>query len=301
MEFDVVVVGSINYDISVMTPRLPMPGETLIGSRHFFGPGGKGANQAVAVARLGGRVALVGRLGRDEWGAALLSGLAGEGVDVAAVDTDSDAATGIAVITIDSNAENTIVGNSGANMRITPEHIASHANVISGASVVLAQLEIPLETVEAVAELATGTFVLNPAPAQVLPGHLLERVGVLIPNRSELSLMAGGVTLDSVDDVVQAARSLRPGDTTVVTLGGDGAVLIDRDGFASVPSFPVDAIDPTGAGDAFCGAFAFSLSRGTQISEAVRFASAAGALAVSEPGAQAGMPHCSDVEALLGV
>jgi ribokinase len=299
MNFDVVVVGSINYDISVLTPRLPRPGETLIGTEHFFGPGGKGANQAVAVARLGASVALVGSVGSDEWGESLVTGLADEGIDVSAVGTDGSALTGIAVITIDSNAENTIVGSSGANMEMTPADVSGFEEIIAAGRVVLVQLEIPLATVEAVARLATGTLILNPAPAQTLPEELLKQVDVLIPNRSELALLAGHEVLDGVDQVVSAARSLRPEGVTVVTLGTDGAVLIDEDSVTRITTFPVDAVDPTGAGDAFCGAFAYSLSQGMSQEDAAQFASAAGALSVTKKGARAGLPTKGDVEALL--
>lgn len=299
MVFDVVVVGSINYDISVMTARLPDPGETLIGSSHFFGPGGKGANQAVAVARLGGSAAVVGMVGSDEWGETLVTGLAEEGVDVSAVGAHATASTGITVITIDSNAENTIVGSSGANMQVTPDYVANYGEMIAAAKVVLVQLEIPLTTVEAVARLTTGTHILNPAPAQPLTVELLRQVDILIPNRSELALLSGRGPLDVIDEVFAAARSLRPEGTTVVTLGTEGAVLIEEGSVTRMATIPVDAVDPTGAGDAFCGAFAYSLSEGVSLEEAVRFASAAGALAVTRRGAREGLPSKDDVEALL--
>lgn len=301
MDFDVVVIGSINYDISVFTPRLPQPGETLIGTGHFFGPGGKGANQAVAVARLGGRCALVGRVGKDEWGSGLVAGLGEEGVDVSSVGVDQDTATGVAVITIDATAENTIVGSSGANMELSPGIIAANEAIIAGARVVLAQLEVPLETVHAAADIANGIFVLNPAPAQQLPASLLDKVDVLIPNRSELSLLSGGNLGTTIPEIVSAARTLRPTLPTVITLGGDGAVLVDGSDSHHIPPFPTKAVDPTGAGDAFCGALAFSLSTGKSLREAARFAAAAGAIAVSVAGAQGGMPGSGDVEALLAV
>lgn len=299
MGFDVVVVGSINYDISVFSPRLPQPGETLIGSGHGFGPGGKGANQAVAAARLGARVALVGRVGDDEWGVSLLEGLVSEGIDVSAVTTDDDSATGIALITIDGSAENTIVVSPGANMKLTPGHVSDHADLISEAGVVLSQLEVPLETVQAVAESTSGTFVLNPAPAQSLPGGILDKIDVLVPNRSELAVLSGSAELDDPTDVATQARHFLPAGVTVVTLGGEGVVLVDRDGSEKLPPFEVRAVDTTGAGDTFCGALAVSLGGGMNLRDAARFASAAGALAVTRRGAQDGMPSRSDVEALL--
>jgi ribokinase len=300
MGYDVIVIGSVNYDVSVMTPRLPRAGETVIGTRHFFGPGGKGANQAVAVARLGGKVGLVAMVGADETGGSMLEGLADEAVDVSGVGVDPDAASGIAVITIDAKAENTIVVSPGANQQLTPEHIARNATMISEARVVLAQLEVPLDTIEAAARITRGVFCLNPAPAQPLPPALLERVDVLVPNRSELSLLSGRDRIVGNDEVADVARRLRPHGPTVVTLGADGAVLVDGARMRRVDGFAVEAIDPTGAGDAFCGALAFSLSRGDGLEDAVVFSSAAGAVAVTQAGAQAGMPSLGQVEALVG-
>jgi len=300
MGFDVVVIGSVNNDVSIMTPRFPRAGETVIGTRHFFGPGGKGANQAVAVARLGGSVGLVAMVGADEMGGSMLEGLADEGVDVSAIGIDPDGATGLAVITIDSDAENTIVVSPGANQQLTPEHIAGHATAISEARVVLAQLEVPLESVEAAARITKGIFCLNPAPAQPLPTELLERVDVLVPNRSELSVLRGNGSIVGNDDVADVARGLRPQGPTVVTLGSAGAVLVEGARMRRFQAFAVEAIDPTGAGDAFCGALAFSLSRGDGLEEAVAFSSAAGAVSVTQAGAQSGMPSLGQVEALVG-
>jgi ribokinase len=299
MDFDVIVIGSVNRDVSVMTPRLPRAGETVIGTRHFLGPGGKGANQAVAVARLGGNVGLIAMVGADEVGVSMLEGLTQEGVDVSGVGIDPDTATGIAVITIDANAENTIVVSPGANQQLTPEHIARNATAISKARVVLAQLEVPLETIEAAARISRGVFCLNPAPAQPLPSELLERVDVLVPNRPELSMLSGRGALVGNDEVADAARDLRPNGPTVVTLGSDGAVLVENSGTRRFRAFAVEPVDPTGAGDAFCGALAFSLSRGNGLEETVAFSSAAGALSTTQVGAQSGMPSLGQVEALV--
>ena len=299
MGFDVIVIGSVNNDVTVMTPRLPRAGETVVGTRHFIGPGGKGANQAVAVARLGGKVGLVAVVGADELGESMREGLGGEGVDVSAVGIYPGASTGIAVITVDSAAENTIVVSPGANQLLTPDVVASNSAAISGARVVIAQLEVPVEAVLAAAELSTGIFCLNPAPAQTLPSELLEQVDVLVPNRPELSLLAGRDEVIRTAEVPAAARAIRPNGTTVVTLGKDGAVVVSGESAAMHGALPVEAVDPTGAGDAFCGALAYSLSRGDEIEEAVAFSIVAGGLAVTRPGAQAGMPTLAEVEALL--
>jgi ribokinase len=297
---DIVVIGSLNHDLTVVAPRHPQPGETVIGNEHFFGPGGKGANQAVAAARLGARVGMVGRVGDDEQGRSLVDALTAEGVDVSAVSVDPKMATGLALITVDARAENTIVVSPGANMSLSPELIAQSKGLIANAAIVLTQLEVPVETVQAAAEITTGLFCLNPAPARELPAGLLGGIDVLVPNRSELSALAGVTGLASTADVVAAARRLGNRGATVVTLGAGGAVLVDGDAVRIFPSFQVDAIDPTGAGDAFCGAMAFSLSIGSALPEAVRWATAAGAAAATKPGAQAAMPSRDEVEALLG-
>lgn len=298
MGFDVVVIGSLNRDISVMAPRLPRPGESVTGTDHFFGPGGKGANQAVAVARLGGTVAMVGRVGDDEHGRALVSGLADEGVDVSAVGVDHGIATGLAVITIDENSENTIVVSPGANATLTARHVDEHRHLIESARVALAQLEVPLPAVTAAAEMAAGSFCLNPAPARRLPEALTKRIDVLVPNRSELGVLVGSGEPGTVNEAVAMARRLRhPGDT-VVTLGSEGAVLVAGDDVVAVPPPRVEPVDPTGAGDAFCGALAYSLSQRRPLGEAVRLAVVAGALATTRRGAQVAMPSLDEVEAL---
>ncbi len=297
---EVVVIGSINYDISVFAPRLPQPGETLLGSDHLFGPGGKGANQAVAAARLGARVGMVGQVGSDEWGEALVAGLVEEGIDVTAVGRGEGEPTGIAVITIDQEAENTIVASPGANQSMDAGHIESHAQLISGARVVLAQLEIPMDSVLAAAKLTTGVFVLNPAPARAISEEVLDRVDVLVPNRSELALLTGE-NATTPEQVADATSRLRDTLTTVVTLGADGALLVEGGAKKRIDPFEVEAVDPTGAGDTFCGGLAAALSRGQSIEEGVRLASAAAALSVTRAGAQSGMPTLADVEALLAV
>lgn len=299
MSFDVVVIGSINYDISVFAERHPAPGESVLGTDHFTALGGKGANQAVAAARLGARVAMIGRVGDDDWGRESTRSLADEGIDVSMVGVDRERATGIALITIDSTAENTIVVSAGANTGLGPDEVAAHADAIASAGVVLAQLEVPLETAAAVGSLVQGVFCLNPAPAHPLPAKVLDGVDVLIPNRSELALLAGVESITSPEEAIEAAISLRPGRSTVVTLGAEGAVLVEGNSSSHYPPYQVKAVDPTGAGDAFCGALAASISAGSSLSDAVRVASAAGALAVTRAGARAGMPDREQVESLI--
>lgn len=294
---DVVVIGSINHDLTVVTARHPSPGETVLGTGHYSGGGGKGANQAVAAARLGANVAMVGRVGHDEHGRALVGGLLDEGIDVSAVGVDEEAPTGLAVITIDQHAENTIVVIPGSNMRLLPAHLDE--GLISSASVVLAQLEVPLGTVIAAARLATGAFVLNPAPANPLPEDLLAMVDVLVPNRPELALLTGSGEPKTIAEVEQAARSLGHGGDVVVTLGAEGALLVGQDRATRVPAPEVSPVDPTGAGDAFCGALARGMSAGMDLLDAVEKAVVVGALATTRPGAQAAMPTQEEAEVLL--
>lgn len=296
---DVVVIGSINRDISVLAPRLPRPGESITGTEHFYGPGGKGANQAVAAARMGADVAIVGRVGDDEHGVSLVHGLEREKVDVSGVGVDDRAGTGIAVITIDSHAENTIVISPGANMELAPRHIEAHHELVAGAAVVLAQLEVPVETVLAAARVASGIFCLNPAPARPIPEELLERVDVLVPNRSELGALAGAEEPRTVVEAVAAAQMLGRTGPTVITLGAHGAVIVDGDEWETYPAPEVDAVDPTGAGDAFCGTLASMLAWGRELDGAVPWAVAAGAAATTRRGAQDAMPRIDEVEALL--
>lgn len=298
--FDVVVVGSLNHDLTVLAPRLPLPGETVIGTARLSGAGGKGANQAVAAARLGARVAMVGLVGDDEYGPLLIDNLKRNGVDVTAVGVHPEAPTGLALITVDPGGENTIVVVAGANMELQPTHLAQHEELIAGARVVMAQLEIPTETVAAAADLATGTFCLNPAPASPLPKSLLSRVDLLVPNRGELAMLADVPGPVSVDEVVGAVNRLTLSGAVAVTLGADGALLMRNEETTLYPAPRVDVADTTGAGDAFCGALAFCVSQERPLAKAVTFAVAAGAIAVGSHGAQDALPTLHQVEALLG-
>ncbi|HEX6301085.1 MAG TPA: ribokinase [Acidimicrobiia bacterium] len=297
MDPDLVVVGSINHDLTVVTARHPAPGETVLGTRHYSGGGGKGANQALAAARLGANVAMVGRVGDDEHGRTLVGALLDEGVDVSAVGVDEEAPTGLAIITIDQHAENTIVVSPGANMRLLPAHLDE--GMITNAPVVLAQLEVPLDTVTEAVRLATGIFILNPAPGGPLPEELLAMVDILVPNRPELALLTGGDEPRTIAEVEHAARSIGHSADVVVTLGAEGALLVGDDRSTLVPAPEVSSVDPTGAGDAFCAALARGVSAGKDLLAAVETAVAAGALATTRRGAQAAMPTAEEVEALL--
>lgn len=273
----IAVVGSINLDVVVEVARHPAPGETVLGGDRLELPGGKGANQAVAAARLGAEVAFVGRVGDDDAGRRLRDGLAAEGVDVAHVRVDPDAPTGMALIAVDRAGENTIVVSSGANARVSAADVEAARDVLAAATVTLVQHEVPEEAVAAAIAAAGGTVVLNPAPAR----PIVAAVDVLVPNRGELEAIAG-----SRGDPVELARSLDAARAVVVTLGGEGAAVVEGSRVERIPAPRVDVVDTTGAGDAFCGALAQALDSGSDLVEAARRAVGAAAESVTKPGAQ---------------
>lgn len=301
----IVVVGSLNMDLVVRSARHPLPGETLLGGDFHTFPGGKGANQAVAAARVGGIVSMVGRVGSDDFGAALLQNLAANGVDAAHVRRDSEAATGVALITVAADGQNTIVVAPGANGRLVPADIAAAAaaDLFGAGDVLLLQLEIPLAAVaRAIAEARRhGTrVVLNPSPAQPLDPALLAQVDVLVPNQSELGLLTG-MAVQSIEDVTAAAQALcnKGIQCVIVTLGGDGVLVLDETTASHLPPHAVAVVDTTAAGDAFVGAFAVALGRGSSLVEAARWGNAAGALAVTKAGAQPSLPSRAALEQML--
>jgi ribokinase len=286
----IVVVGSINLDLVVAVDRHPAPGETVIGGDVRELPGGKGANQAVAAARLGARVAMVGRVGGDGAGTRLRDGLAAEGVDVAHVREDRDAPTGRALIAVDAGGENTVVVSPGANGRVGGDDVEAARAMIADASVLLLQHEVPAEAVAAAIAAAGGTVVLNPAPARALAAP----VDVLVPNRGELEALVG-----RGGDPADLARSLHGARAVVVTLGAEGAVAVEGDMVQRVAAPVVEVVDTTGAGDAFCGALAAALAEGAAVVEAARWAVRAAAVSVTRVGAQGGLPRRSDVSAAV--
>jgi ribokinase len=298
MSRTIVVVGSLNTDLVVRAPRLPQAGETLLGGEFSTFPGGKGANQAVAAARLGGIVTMVGRVGKDDFGEALVQGLAQNGVNTAQVRRDPQAATGVALITVDEAGQNTIVVASDANMHVTADDIHAAEPAIREARVMVLQLEIPLPAVQRAIDLARKhgvTVVLNPAPAQPLEHRLLAGVDYLIPNQGELALLAG------LEDIPTAARHLREAGVrnVIVTLGGEGVLGLDEHGEFLLAAHPVQVVDTVAAGDAFVGAFAVALVEGRPAREAARWGNAAGALAVTRAGAQPSLPRRAEVEDFL--
>ena len=287
----------------VKAPRLPAVGETVTGGVFATFPGGKGANQAVAAARLGARVVMVGRVGRDAFGRQLVDGLSREGIDVAHVRPDPDAATGVASIAVDAQGRNMIVVASGANARVRSEDIDQAAGVIGSARVLLLQLEIPLETVIYAARLgrAHGALVcLDPAPAVPLPDDLYGMVDVINPNETEARILTD-LNVGSIDDAERAATALlRHGARAVVIkLGDRGSFYLSAEGRGHVPAVPVAAVDTTAAGDAFAAALGVALGEGKTLPEVVRFATQVAALKVTRMGAQS-MPTRAEVEEAMG-
>jgi len=297
------VVGSLNMDLVTRSPRIPQPGETIIGSNFHIVPGGKGANQAVAAARLGARTSMVGRVGCDVFAEELLGNLAAAGVDHRFVLQDSDAPTGVALIVVDGVGQNSIVVASGANMRLSPADVDGAEAAIAGADVVLLQLECALETVTRAAEMARAhgaTVILNPAPARPLPTELLALVDVLVPNESETALLTGRAVGDQAEaeDAAVALLDLGVGNV-ILTLGERGALLARRGKTELFPAFDVCPVDTTGAGDAFVAGFAVAVGEGKTLAEAVRWGNAAGALATTRLGAQSSLPSRQAVEDML--
>ncbi|MEP9363880.1 ribokinase [Nocardioides sp. CN2-186] len=275
------VVGSVNVDRRIGVPTLPAPGETVLATTVEQLSGGKGANQAVASARLGRRTAIVGAVGDDEHGGWLRDRLTDEGVDtehLLVVPGES----GVALVFVDPAGENSIVVTPGANAGLTATAVGTAADVLRSAAAVLVQCEIPVAAVAEAVRLAGGLVVLNPAPAVSLPDDLWARVDVVVPNRGELALLTG---LDPDADLVTMARAL-PCDRVVVTLGGDGALVVDGDHVEAVPAPVVEVVDTTGAGDCFCAALADALVGGASLVEGTRRAVEAAALSVQRVGAQ---------------
>lgn len=284
----IVVVGSVNRDLVATTDSLPAPGETVLGA-HFETAGGKGANQAVAAARLGAEVAFVGRVGDDEAGRMLNSAFRVEGVNAELLTVTDQAPTGLAVITVDGWGENTIVVSPGANSLVGLQDVAGASSLLRAASVTLLQLEIPIRSATLAALTAGGMVILNAAPAQPLPDELIGAVGVLVVNRSELADLTGS------EDPRLA--SVLPVPTTVVTLGADGAALVVDEEVTVYPALHVEVVDTTGAGDAFCGALAAGIDAGLEIQAAVPRAVIAGAMATTSKGARSAMPTAAELDA----
>jgi ribokinase len=295
----ILVVGSANMDMVVATRRFPMPGETVFGGSFGMFPGGKGANQAVSAAKLGGHVTFVGRMGKDLFRENLTASMRRDGVEMKEVIVDPKEPTGTALITVDGSGQNEIVVVSGSNMRLSSADIFRKRALFKHSSILLVQLEVPVQTVARAALLAQKsgtTVILNPAPARPLPKSLLRRIDYLTPNETELGQLTGR-SGSSRGSVVRAARELLGEGVRniVVTLGERGAMLVNRDGVHTFPAVRVKSIDSTAAGDAFNGAFAFALAAGRNPHEAIHFANRVAAFSVTRMGAQSSMPRIRDL------
>jgi len=299
----IAVVGSSNTDMIIKVPRIPKPGETVIGGDFFTAPGGKGANQAVAAARAGGEVSFVARVGDDMLGQQAVEGFVEDEIDVAYVLKDSKAPSGVALIFVGEGGENSIAVASGANARLTPSDVLDARQTIASSDVLLMQLESPLETVRAAAEMAREhgvQVILNPAPAQPLGQELLRHISVLTPNETEAGILTGRQVSTEKEAEGAAVQLLAMGvQTVLITLGSRGVFILDADHRGLVPGFQVEPLDTTAAGDVFNGTLAVALAEGTPLVEAARFACAAAALSVTKLGAQPSAPTREDVEGFL--
>ncbi len=299
----IVVFGSIIMDLTALAETLPQAGETVVGDLFYTLPGGKGANQAVAAARLGAEVRMVGRVGDDPFGAALLDGLCSECIDVSGVAVDPDNASGVAMIWLDASRENRIVAVYGANLACDETQLRAVERALDGADALLLQLETPAAlTLEAAAAARQRgvRVVWDPAPAQMAPPGIHAAADVLTPNQTEASMLSGVEVTDLASAADAAARLRATGaPVAVVKLGEQGAYYASADESGHVPAFTVDVVDTVAAGDAFGAGFAVAAAEGLSLGETVRFGAAAGALAVTVPGAQAAMPSRADVETLL--
>ena len=303
----IVVVGSFNMDLVVRMPAIPKPGETLLGGVFATYPGGKGANQAVAAARLGGEVTMIGRVGADAFGDQLLTMARSEGIDTRFVSIDPHAATGVALIEVDAQGQNSIAVASGANFTLTAADVAAAFAQIERVDLVVMPLETPMDTILTAAELARkagARVVLNPAPAQHLAPELLKNIDVLIPNEHEAAFMAGAAIQSAQDAQRVAAHLLRSGPgSVIVTLGSQGALIAEATApeptYTWAVAFSVKAVDTTAAGDGFVGGLAVALGEGYSLPAAARFASAAAAISVTRIGAQPSLPTRAEVEEFL--
>ena len=291
----IVVIGSSNTDLVIKTTRIPSPGETVIGGEFLMTAGGKGANQAVAIARLGGDVAFISKVGRDMFGESALRGYAADGLPTDYISRDGSAPSGVALITVDAHGENCIVVAPGANNTLTTADIDAHRELICGAEYLLMQLEIPLEVVEYAAEMADAhgvKVILNPAPAAPLSAGLLRKLYLITPNLSECCLITG-IDINHEADAERGAEKLLEmgARAVIITLGSRGALIRTREECQMIAAEHVIAIDTTAAGDVFNGALTVALSEGKSLVEAAQFAAHVAAISVTRMGAQSSIPY----------
>lgn len=302
MPAKLVVVGSANTDFVLHVPELPSKGETVLGDQFRVVRGGKGANQAVAAARLGAEVTLVARLGTDSFGDEALAAYKQEGIRTNFIVQDSEIHSGIALIMVNPNGENVIAVGPGANSHLKAEDVQAASAAIREADCVLLQLEIPVKAVQAAAEIAHRNrvrVILNPAPARQLPEQLLQSVDYLTPNETEAAILAGEDLSGIGPDSLSRLASILGVPNLVVTLGSRGAAILQNGNTIRIPSFPITPVDTTASGDAFNGALAVALAKGESIAEAVRYANAAGAITATRPGAQPSLPTREELDQFM--
>lgn len=298
----IVVVGSSNTDMVIKSAHLPKPGETILGGKFLMNPGGKGANQAVAVARLGGDVSFVCKVGNDVFGKEAIAKYSEDHINVDNVSVSSDQPSGIALINIDENGENCISVASGANYSLSEEDINRAESVIKAASIVLLQLEIPIQTVDYAARMAKqygALVVLNPAPApkEALSSELLSNVDMIIPNSTEIETITGRCATDSKSAQDAIGQIVSEGvKTVIVTLGSEGTIVFHNGEYKRIPAYHVEAIDTTAAGDTFCGGLCVALAEGKTVFEAVQFGTKAASICVTRMGAQGSIPSRSEMD-----
>jgi ribokinase len=295
----IVVVGSANTDFVLTLPELPSHGETILGDSFRVVRGGKGANQAVAAARLGASVTFVARLGADSFGNEALAAYREEGIATDYIVQDSEIHSGVALILVDQNGENMIAVGPGANGRLTADDVRAASAAIREADCLLLQLEIPLNAVQAAVEIARAhnvRVILNPAPAQKLSFELLKSIDILTPNETEAAILAGQDPSTAGQKSLVDLASILGVPQLVVTLGSKGACIVQAGQTTNVPTFPIKPVDTTASGDAFNGALAVSLARGEPLPVAVRYANAAGAITATRPGAQPSLPTAQELD-----
>lgn len=299
MSKQIIVVGSLNMDMVVKTSHIPQPGETVLGGSFFMNPGGKGANQAVSVARLGGNVAFIGKIGDDIFGKQSFQLFDEEGVDTSGILSDRQSPSGIALITVDEQGENSIVVAPGANARLQPADVKKMSEKYPEGYIILMQLEIPMETVEYAARHARDRgllVIVNPAPANKHIHSLFPLIDILTPNVTEAEMLSG-ISITDIETAKRAAEEIHSKGVkhVIITLGKDGAAVLDNGTFSHVPAPIVDTVDTTAAGDVFNGALAVALSEGKNLADATAFACRAASISVTKMGAQASIPYRNEV------
>lgn len=296
----ILVIGSSNTDMVIQTDHLPRPGETVIGGTFFMNPGGKGANQAVTVARLGGQITFICKTGSDIFGHQSYQLFEEEGIDTSYVLSDPKYPSGVALITVDAKAENCIVVASGANANLSPEDLSKAEEAIDESDIILMQLEIPLNSVAFVAEVANARnkkVILNPAPAQPLPEQLLRNLYLITPNETEAEMITG-IKITDLNSATEAARKITEMGVSnvIITLGSKGALVYNESVNELVPALNVKAVDTTAAGDVFNGALAVAIAENRSLIDAARFACKVSAISVTRVGAQSSAPYRNEVD-----